>query len=50
MNCLCNLFNSDDFIWFVILAILIVSCGNCNGCGNRGGYGSGCGNGCGCGC
>ncbi|MBR6807421.1 MAG: hypothetical protein IKM46_03465 [Clostridia bacterium] len=46
MNCLCNLFNSDDFIWFVILAILIVSCGNC-GCGNRG-YGSG--NGCGCGC
>ncbi len=40
MGCLCNLFNSDDFIWFVILAILIVSCGNC--CGN--------GRGCGCGC
>ena len=29
MGCLCNLFDSDEFIWFVILALLIVSCGNC---------------------
>ena len=37
MNCLCNLFDSDEFIWFLILAILIVCCNN-GGCG------------CGCGC
>ena len=35
MNCLCNLFDNDDFIWFLILAFLIVNCGG-NSCGCRG--------------
>ncbi len=36
MNCLCNLFESDDFIWFLILAILIVCTNNGCSCGCRG--------------
>ncbi len=43
-NCLCNLFN-DNWVWLIILAIILFSC--C-GCGNNGcntGY-----NDCGCGC
>ena len=27
----CNLFDNDDFIWFVILALLIIYCCGCNG-------------------
>ena len=38
-NCFCNLFN-DNWVWLIILAIILFSC-----CGN-----SGYGNGCGCGC
>lgn len=41
-NCFCNLFN-DNWVWLIILAIILFSC-----CGNAS-YG-GCGNGCGCGC
>lgn len=39
-NCLCNLFH-DNWVWLIILAIILFSC--C-GCGNEGRYG-----GCGCG-
>jgi len=42
-NCFCNLFN-DNWVWLIILAIILFSC-----CGNNNGY-NGCGNGCGCGC
>ena len=31
MGCLCNLFDNDAFIWFVILALLIIYCCGCNG-------------------
>jgi len=37
-NCLCNLFN-DNWVWLIILAIILISC--C-GCGNTGHYGCGC--------
>lgn len=37
MNCLCNLFNNENLIWIIIIALLIVCFSN-NG------------NGCGCGC
>lgn len=33
-NCLCNILDNDNLIWFIILALLIVNCGNCScGCG-----------------
>ncbi len=38
MNCLCNLFDDNNVIWIIILALLLIHC-----CGN------GCGTGCGCG-
>lgn len=41
-NCFCNLFN-DNWVWLIILAIILFSC-----CGNNG-YNN-CGGGCGCGC
>ncbi len=45
-NCLCNLFSSDNILWLVIIAaLLIYFCG----CGNNGtAYNGGCGCGCGC--
>ena len=51
-NCLCNLFN-DNWVWLIILAIILFSCCN-TGCGtayNNGGCGCGAttyGGGCGC--
>ena len=43
-NCLCNLFN-DNWVWLIILAIILFSCCGCgsynNGCG-CGGYNHGC--------
>lgn len=41
-NCLCNLFN-DNWVWLIILAIILFSCCGCGyGCGGttyRGGCG-----------
>ncbi len=31
MNCLCNLFN-DNWVWLIILAVILFSCCNTNGC------------------
>lgn len=39
-NCLCNLFN-DNWVWLIILAIILFSCCGC-GCGGNS-YRSGCG-------
>lgn len=41
MNCLCNLFDSDNILMLVIIALILVylcnACGyNDNGCGCRG--------------
>ncbi len=47
MNCLCNLFeNNECLIWIIIALIVLTSLSNnCGGCGRT----TGCG-GCGCGC
>ena len=50
-TCLCNLFH-DNWIWLIIIAVILLSCCCGNGCGNgcgNTGYG-GYNNGCGCGC
>jgi hypothetical protein len=53
-SCLCNLFH-DNWVWLIILAVILISCCN-NGCGYGTNYNNGCGcgtnynNGCGCGC
>lgn len=32
-NCLCNLFDGDNIIWLVIIALILLSCcGGCGGC------------------
>ena len=48
-NCLCGLFNNNECLIWVIIAILVVLALTCNtGCGY--GCGSNYNNGCGCGC
>ncbi len=35
-NCLCNLFE-DNWVWLIILAIILIYCCNGGGCGGCGG-------------
>ena len=33
MNCFCNLFDSDNLWWVIVLILLILFCNANNGCG-----------------
>ncbi|MBQ7115830.1 MAG: hypothetical protein IJN94_05390 [Clostridia bacterium] len=46
MGCLFN--NGNSCTWIIILIILVLFCGNGNGCGNGCGNDCGCNNNCGC--
>ena len=39
-NCLCNIFD-NEWIWLIIIALLLIFCCSGNGCSNN--YGNGCG-------
>ena len=32
MNCLCNLFDNNSFLWILIIAILLLCCTGCGSC------------------
>ncbi len=51
MNCLCNFFENNECLIWIIIALIVLSSLTNNGCGCCGTeHTGGCGCGCGCGC